>query len=115
MRNVRGFPCGVAIKRIQRLFAEVEVIDHTARLELRMREKVALSLCEMEKEEFVREVENGYIHFPVLTSGRVLVRKMQAGKDDGTEPSVSAIIVETTGQNFVIPKAGPQSFRTTWK
>ena len=72
-----------------------------------MREKVALSLSEMDKDEFVRGIQSGAINFPVLNSVRVLVRKMPAGKDDATEPSVSAIIFEAAEQQLLIRRLCP--------
>ena len=101
-----------------RLFPKVEAIDHTAQLELRMREKVALLLSEMDQDEFVREVERGGVNFPVLCSIRVLVRKQLAaqgagGSEEGApEHSVSAIIVEATEQDLGIPKAMPNASMT---
>ena len=77
-----------------------------------MRQKVALSLSDMDMDEFVREIESGAINFPVLSSVRVLVRKMPAGKDDATEPSVSAIIAEAVEQDLLIPKAMPNASMT---
>ena len=68
-------------KKGDRLFPKVDVVDHTAQVELRMREKAALSLSDLDKEEFLRETKSGGINFPVLCSIRVLVRKDQRTKD----------------------------------
>jgi hypothetical protein len=104
-----------------RLFPKVDVVDFTAQLELRMREKVALSLSDMDKEEFVREVECGGINFPPLCSARVLVRKTPAAQGSAAEAStgggalehyVSAIIVEAVEQEFEMPKAMPNASMT---
>ena len=58
-----------------RLFPKAVCVDHTAQVTLRMREKVALGLSEMDKEEFVREARCGGINFPLLCSVRVLVSR----------------------------------------
>ena len=90
----------------------MDVVDHTAQLELRMREKVALSLSQMDKDEFANAIEGGNVNFLVLSSVRVLVRKMPAGKDDATEPYMSANIVEAAEQDLLIPKAMPDASMT---
>ena len=99
-----------------RLFPKVDIIDYTAQVQLRMREKVALELAELSKEEFAKEAEKGGINFPVLSSVRVLVRKAQAttghAADGAAEHSVSAIIVEAAEQDLAIPKAMPNASMT---
>ena len=92
-----------------RLFPKIDIIDYTAQVELRMREKVALELADLSKEEFAREAECGGINFPVLSSVRVLVKK---AADGAAEHSVSAIIVEATEQDLGIPKAMPNASMT---
>ena len=81
-----------------------------------MREKVALELAELSKEEFAKEAEKGGINFPVLCSVRVLVRKAQAttghAADGAAEHSVSAIIVEAAEQDLAIPEAMPNASMT---
>ena len=57
------------------IFPKVDVLDCTAQIELRMREKVALELSMIDHTEFVKEAESGGVAFPTLSSIRVLVRK----------------------------------------
>ena len=93
------------------LFPKVDVVDCTAQLELRMREKVALELSMMNREEFVNEAKSGGINFPTLRRIRVLVRKDAAGgaTDGAPEHFVSSITVEATEQDLAIPKAMPNA------
>jgi len=76
-----------------RLFPNIGIIDYTAQVGLRMREKVVLELADLTNEEFVREAECGGINIPLLSSVRVLVKK---AADGAAEHSVSAVIVEAT-------------------
>ena len=89
------------------LFPKADVLDCTGQLELRMREKTALELSMMAREEFVEEAKSGGINFPTLCSIRVLVcKESRAG---GSEPFVSAIIVEAAEQNLTSPKVMPNA------
>ena len=92
-----------------RLFPRIEIIDYTAQVELRMREKVVLELADLTKEEFVREARCGGINFPLLSSVRVLVKK---AADGAAEPAASAIIGEATEQDLGIPEAIPNASLT---
>ena len=90
-----------------RLFPKIDVLDCTAHLELRMREKVALELSMMDQVEFVNEAKSGGINFPTLCSMRVLVRK--DATEGAPEAFMSAIIVEAAEQDLESPKAMPNA------
>ena len=93
------------------LFPKVDVLDCTGQLEVRMREKVALELSMMEREEFIAEAKAGGINFPTLCSVRILVHK--EATDDATEAAtehfVSAILMEAAEQDLTTPKAMPNT------
>ena len=74
-----------------------------------MREKIALKLADLSKEEFAREAEYGGINFPALSSVRVLVKK---AADGAAEHSVQGEIVEATEQDLGIPEAMPNASMT---
>ena len=94
-----------------RLFPAVTMQDHTGQVEMRMREKAALELGGMDKDDFLREVANGGLNFPVLASVRVNIRKTTSScaTEQTAENAVSAIIVEATEQPLHFPKAFPNA------
>jgi hypothetical protein len=101
-----------------RLFVPVTVQDHTAQVELRMREKAALELSgHGDRDAFCEEVRTGGLNFPVLASVRVVVRNKNSTTSDArasadasaSEHAVSAIIVEAVDQDMKVPKAMPNA------
>jgi hypothetical protein len=100
-----------------RLFVPATVQDHTAQVELRMREKAALELSgHGDREAFCEEVRTGGLNLPVLASVRVVVRKNSPKSDShattdasASEHAISAIIVEAVEQEMKVPKAMPNA------
>jgi hypothetical protein len=59
-----------------RLFPPIHLIDGTGAVEVRMREKTALELSDLNtKEDFMTEAADGALNFAVLCSVRILVKK----------------------------------------
>ena len=87
-----------------RLFPLTTVYDRTGRVEVRMREKVALNLSgQASKDEFLNDFSSGELNYPILCSVRVLVKQNSA--EDHSE-DLSAIIMEAEPQKLD-PEAAP--------
>jgi hypothetical protein len=94
-----------------RLFPTVRVVDPTGTVELKMREKAVLTISgARDKDEFTDLASMGSLNFPILTSMRVAVSIWkEKGASEHTEGRLSAIIVEATEQDLLVPKAVPNA------
>ena len=93
-----------------RLFPAVRVVDSTGTLELRMREKAALSLAGVDdKEEFTDLASEGALNFPILTSLRVVLQstKNEESALEHADKKFNAIIVEAVEQDILGRKVLP--------
>ena len=93
-----------------RLFPAVRVVDATGTLELRMREKAALSLAGVaDKDEFIELASEGALNFPVLTSLRVVLQstKNEESASEHADKKFNAIIVEAVEQDILSRAAVP--------
>ena len=91
-----------------RLFPQVRVIDYTGSLELRMREKAALSISGQDsKDEFADLASKAALNFPSLCTIRVAVgpRKQASAPEHGLD----AVIMEAEEQELLIPQAIPNN------
>ena len=90
-----------------RLFPPIHLIDGTGAVEVRMREKTALELSDLNaKEDFMAEAADGALNFAVLCSVRILVKQNKV--QDQSEETVSAVIVEAHSQQWD-PKYAPNA------
>ena len=93
-----------------RLFPSVRVMDATGTLELRMREKTALSLAgASDKAEFIELASDGALNSPILTSLRMVLlsTKKEDGASEHADSRFNAIIVEATEQDLLSRKVVP--------
>ena len=93
-----------------RLFPAVRVVDSTGTLELRMREKTALSLAGAnDKAEFAELASDGALNFPILTSLRVVLQstKNEDSASEHADNRFSAVIVEAVEQDLLSHKVVP--------
>ena len=91
-----------------RLWPNMRVIDSTGTVEIRMREKAALSLSGApDAATFAELVERGALNFPILCSIRVTMRKSTRGEFD--EGYMDTCIVEALEQDLLCPRSLPNS------
>ena len=93
----------------ERLWPNVRVIDSTGSVEMRMRQKTALSLPGVvEVKEFVELAATGALNFPTLCSIRVIMRKSTRADDTGGE-YVNTVIVEAASQDLLCARSMPNA------
>lgn len=103
-----------------RLFVPVTLEDIYGQVQLRMREKAALELSQVnDRNSFCEEIRKGGLNFPILASVRVLVRNrtmrsasgatQEATEAGATEHGLSAILVEAVEQTTELPKSMPNA------
>ena len=88
----------------------MRVVDSTGTLELRTREKTALSLAGAnDKAEFTELASDGALNFPILTSLRVVLQstKNEESASEHPDKKFNAIIVEAVEQDILGRKAVP--------
>ena len=93
-----------------RLFPAVHVVDSTGMLELRMREKTALSLAgASDKDEFTTLASDGALNFPILTSLRVVLQspKNEESASEHADKRFNSVIVEAVEQDILSRAAVP--------
>ena len=91
-----------------RLWPNIRVIDSTGTVDIRMREKAALSLSGApDAATFAELVERGALNFPILCSIRVTMRKSTRSEFEGD--SMDTCIVEAVEQDLLCPRSLPNS------
>ena len=95
-----------------RLWPNLRVIDGAGTIEIRMREKAALSLSgALDAATFADMAAKGVLNFPILSSIRITMRKSTRTEDvshDGGD-NMDICIVEAAEQNLFCPRSLPNA------